>query len=237
MPYIGQSPASKLLTASDITDGVISTAKLADSSVSTAKLADDSVGNTKLDLSADYAFSGTVTGVGGLVKLNTTDITSSTASLVFNSSLITSTYDKYIMEYTMLKPVTDAAYFRVRVSADNGSSFVTGSYNYGFSSTRMGASTHTGIGSTKTDYAVTDFQWGNETNTAGHGKYILEGFNDSNAYFSIQHIYVVHNFNSQWYYVREAWGMNNVANPNYAEWTFSSGNIADGTFTLYGLAK
>ena len=102
MPYIGQSPASKLLTASDITDGVISTAKLADSSVSTAKLADDSVGNTKLDLSADYAFSGTVTGVGGLVKLNTTDITSSTASLVFNSSLITSTYDKYIMEYLSL---------------------------------------------------------------------------------------------------------------------------------------
>ena len=96
----------------------------------------------------------------GLIKLNTTDITSSTASLVFNNSLITSTYDKYIMEYTMLKPVTDAAYFRVRVSADNGSSFITGGYNYGYSSTRLGASSHTGNGSGKTDYATSDFQWG-----------------------------------------------------------------------------
>ena len=174
---------------------------------------------------------------GGLVKLNTTDITSSTASLVFNNSLITSTYDKYIMEYTMLKPVTDAQYFRVRVSADNGSSFITGTYNYGYGNTRMGAANHSGSGSTKTDYASGDHQWGNDANTSAHGKYILEGFNDSNAYPSISHIFVIRNFNSQWYYVREAWGMDNVANPNYAEFSFTSGNIADGTFTLYGLAK
>tara|TARA_B100000214_G_scaffold361236_1_gene324432 strand:+ start:367 stop:1002 length:636 start_codon:yes stop_codon:yes gene_type:complete len=173
----------------------------------------------------------------GQIKLNTTDITSSTATLVFDNSLITSNYDKYIMEYTMLKPVTDATYFRPRFSADNGSSFITGTYNFGYSSTRMGAASHTGSGSTKSDYAVTDFQWGNEANTAGHGKYIFEGFNDSNAYISIQHIYVVHNFNSQWYYVREAWGLGNVVNPNYAEFSFTSGNIADGTFTLYGVTK
>ena len=74
-------------------------------------------------------------------------------------------------------------------------------------------------------------------NTSAHGKYIFEGFNDSNAYISIQHIYVVHNFNSQWYYVREAWGLGNVVNPNYAEFSFTSGNIADGTFTLYGVTK
>ena len=33
---------------------------------------------------------------GGLVKLNTTDITSSTATLVFNNTLITDTYSIYI---------------------------------------------------------------------------------------------------------------------------------------------
>ena len=173
----------------------------------------------------------------GMVKLNTTDITSSTATLVYNNSLITSNYDKYIIEYTMLKPVTDAQYFRVRVSSDNGSSFITGTYNYGYSSTRMGAASHSGSGSTKSDYVVGDYQWGNEANTAAHGKYILEGFNDSNAYFSVQHIFAIHNFNSQWYYVREAWGLADVSNPNYAEFSFTSGNIADGTFTLYGTVK
>ena len=173
----------------------------------------------------------------GMVKLNTTDITSSTATLVYNNSLITSNYDKYIIEYTMLKPVTDAQYFRVRVSSDNGSSFITGTYNYGYGNTRMGAANHSGSGSTKTDYAAGDHQWGNDANTSAHGKYIFEGFNDTNAYPSISHIFVIRNFNSQWYYVREAWGMDNVANPNYAEFSFTSGNIADGTFTLYGMLK
>ena len=93
----------------------------------------------------------------GMVKLNTTDITSSTATLVYNNSLITSNYDKYIMEYTMLKPVTDATYFRPRFSADNGSSFITGTYNYGYSSTRMGAASHSGSGSTKSDYVAVSY--------------------------------------------------------------------------------
>jgi hypothetical protein len=53
MSYIGKQPARAALTSSDITDGIIST----------AKIADDAVGNTKLDLSANYAFTGTVTGV------------------------------------------------------------------------------------------------------------------------------------------------------------------------------
>ena len=52
MPFIGVQPATVPLTSSDITDGIIST----------AKIADDAVGNTKLDLTAYYAFTGTITG-------------------------------------------------------------------------------------------------------------------------------------------------------------------------------
>jgi|TARA_E500000318_G_C3560310_1_gene213084 hypothetical protein len=56
MPYIGQSPSAKLLTASDITDGVISTAKLADNAVTSAKITDGTIA------SGDLA-----SGVGGKV--------------------------------------------------------------------------------------------------------------------------------------------------------------------------
>ena len=63
MGFIGVQPATVPLTANDITDGIIST----------AKIADDAVGNTKLDLSADYAFTGTVTGAGGLVSSTEVD--------------------------------------------------------------------------------------------------------------------------------------------------------------------
>ena len=48
MPYIGQIPSAKLLTASDITDGVISTAKLADSSVTSAKITDGTIASGDL---------------------------------------------------------------------------------------------------------------------------------------------------------------------------------------------
>ena len=43
---------------------------------------------------------------GGLVKLNTTDITSSTATLTFDNILITDTYDKYIMAYQGASNIT-----------------------------------------------------------------------------------------------------------------------------------
>ncbi len=43
----------------------IITNSIADTAISTAKIADDAVGNTKLDLSADYTFTGTIGGVGG----------------------------------------------------------------------------------------------------------------------------------------------------------------------------
>ena len=39
MSYIGKTPTSVPLTSSDITDGIISTAKIADNAISTAKLA------------------------------------------------------------------------------------------------------------------------------------------------------------------------------------------------------
>ncbi len=82
MGFIGVQPATVPLTSSDITDGIISTAKIADTAVSTAKIADDAVGNTKLDLTANYAFTGTITGAGDLsvgVSQTWTDVTSSRA--------------------------------------------------------------------------------------------------------------------------------------------------------------
>tara|TARA_R100000329_G_C7575591_1_gene203887 strand:- start:75 stop:737 length:663 start_codon:yes stop_codon:yes gene_type:complete len=54
MGFIGVQPATVPLTSSDITDGIIST----------AKIANDAVDNTKLDLTDNYAFTGTISGAG-----------------------------------------------------------------------------------------------------------------------------------------------------------------------------
>lgn len=49
MAYIGVKPADAALTADDITDGIISTAKIANSAISTAKIADDAVTSDKVN--------------------------------------------------------------------------------------------------------------------------------------------------------------------------------------------
>ena len=67
MGFIGVQPTSAPLTSSDITDGIITT----------AKIADDAVGNTKLNLASDYAFTGTVSGVGGITHVDQWRLTQS----------------------------------------------------------------------------------------------------------------------------------------------------------------
>lgn len=86
MGYIGRQPTGSILTGADIADGSISSAKLADLAVSTAKIADDAVGNTKLDLSADYAFTGTLSGVGKLINSSRAFLTSGTVTLNTSST-------------------------------------------------------------------------------------------------------------------------------------------------------
>ena len=77
MPFLGRQPTPVPLTSSDITDGIIST----------AKIADDAVGNTKLDLSANYAFTGTVTGAGKVLQVVTA--TDSTQRTTTSTSFVT----------------------------------------------------------------------------------------------------------------------------------------------------
>ena len=52
MPYIGQKPHNKVVTASEISDGIITADKLASDSVTTAKIADNGVTTAKINADA-----------------------------------------------------------------------------------------------------------------------------------------------------------------------------------------
>ena len=56
------------ITTAKLPNDAVTSAKIADGTIATANIADDAVGNTKLDLSANYAFTGTVTGSGHIVQ-------------------------------------------------------------------------------------------------------------------------------------------------------------------------
>jgi len=173
----------------------------------------------------------------GLIKLNTTDITSSTATIVYNNTLITNNYSKYILEYEGLKPVTDNVFIRSRYSTDNGSSFLTGTFNYGYHYSALGSASSGGSGGTHTDYARGDYGAANDANYPYAGTFHINGMNDSGSYLSIRHEWVMKNQGNLNYVSQEGWTLENTSVINYVEFSFSSGNIADGTFTLFGVTK
>ena len=122
MGYIGKQPTPVPITASDITDGVISTAKLGAGAVTTAKIADDAVGNTKLDLTANYAFTGTITGAGGSVTKITTVNGAGASEVDFDGNLGSFTYNFIV--FTDLQTASDVS-FKMRFF--HGGTIATGS--------------------------------------------------------------------------------------------------------------
>ena len=66
MAYIGKVPAAAALTASDITDGIISTAKIADNAVTSAKTVYEDISFRNVIINGDMAISQRNTSVTGL---------------------------------------------------------------------------------------------------------------------------------------------------------------------------
>ena len=60
---------------------------------------------------------------------------------------------------------------------------------------------------------------------------------DASTHLSIEHNYIIKQANNNRYAVKEGYILEDTSVINYIEFSFTSGNIADGTFTLFGVAK
>jgi len=134
VPYIGQQPAPKVVTSSDLADDVVTADKIGDTAISgfnalgaepadTDELLISDAGTLKR---MDYSY---IKGGGGLVHISTTNITSGTANVQFTSG-IDSTYNAYLFILSDVHPATDEQPLEMTVSTDGGSSYI--STNYGF---------------------------------------------------------------------------------------------------------
>ncbi len=153
------------------------TGAFADSSITTDKIANDAVGNTKLDLSANYAFTGTVTGVAsGLTKITSHTIT---AVNEFNiTNIFSSTYDNYriIASGIGVLSTNGEATFRL---IDSGGSNVTTNYvnsSTGYAGSASGAQRSGGFWR----FHVTESQYAN-TNSSQAPMISMDIFNPFNA--------------------------------------------------------
>ena len=164
MAYIGKQPAAAVLAASDITDGIISTAKIADTAITNAKLnadiisADTALGATPADTDEflvsdagvlkrmDYSH----IKAGGAWNFIKSQTASGAASVEFKNGVsdvvLDSTYIMYkLISYDMTATADDSNTL-IQLSTDAGSSYITSGYdtlNYRSRSDTSGVLTET----------------------------------------------------------------------------------------------
>ena len=172
----------------------------------------------------------------GKILLNTTTISTSTANVAFNSSIIdTANYKNFEIIANGMSPATDAQAFQMKVSYDNGSTFFSDGYHGGvysrFDNTTTGGQSPQQTG---TSIGVPSFTIGNadyKEKTDFH--YYL--YNCYESTVRVVGTMIQRNANTYHYLTTTGavWNDNQIM--NYIDFRFASGNIAAGTFKVYGM--
>ena len=225
MSYIGKAPANAALTADDITDGIIST----------AKLQNDAVDNTKLDLADNFAFTGTVTGTpSDMVLLNTVDALSGTSAVVWNSSFITSTYKFYYIVAHKLFMATDSATMRLYLSSDNGSSFTDDTRKTQFYQNLYGGGSNGQDQATVSSSGYAQLGSAHSDGTSGGSANIFLNGIGYAGYKYINFLYTHLNAGGDAYTYNGSFEHRNTSVINYVKLQASTGDVK-GVYSLYGV--
>jgi len=195
------------------------------------------VASTGIDLSDNFAFTGTVSGTPqGLTLLQTTTVSSAVGSVTIgSSSLFSSTYDVYLIRGN-LKPATDGANGWLKVRTSGGLQSSTYRLN------RMWQ--YAGSGTVSTDNATN----ANQINEAfgqslsdEHGatfEMFMSQPSSTSVYkpISIKTVGFDTSNNSAQHVVGGSWigGTNAITG---IDLYFNSGNVASGLITLHGVNK
>ena len=182
----------------------------------------------------DYSL---IKGGGGLVLLSHSTISSSTANVQFTSG-IDSTYDAYKFVISGARPVTDDVDLNVFFSVDAGSNYLSNPYQYALLSTDSGGNAENLQSGNAGDLRISGDDIGNATDESYSAEVVL--YNPSNTthhkHITFLGAYIDHaslpNF-----VVGAGSNTGSVAAVTGIKFEFNSGNIAEGSFTMYGIAK
>ena len=184
-----------------------------------------------IDLSDNFAFTGTVTGTD-LVKLSTVDASDS-ATVNFDNSIITSSFVNYVLKYSRVVPETDQTTLNLMLSTDNGSNFLGNTkkgqdYN-NLSSSSSGPEQASG---SNNGTIVLGYQDDGADGCAG--TILINGLTSTGyKYADFRHIFR-HGGGSDFYIISGGAVFEYNAAFNYMRLASSSGAIESGKFTLYG---
>ena len=182
----------------------------------------------------DYSL---IKGGGGLVLLSHTTISSSTANVAFTSG-IDSTYDAYKFILTGVRPATDNIDFNLLFSDDGGSSYFGSDYKYSLLAKDSGGNVEDAFSDSASTVVLTGDGAGNATDESFNAEIFL--YNPANTAFHKQ----VSFKGSYWdhaslpnFLIGVGSNTGSVAAVTGIKFQFTSGNILEGSFTMYGIAK
>jgi hypothetical protein len=188
-----------------------------------------------MNLADTYAFTGTVSGTGGLVKITETNVSSSVSEVVFNSSTMTG-YNRFKIVVHNLTFSTTAD-LRFADSPDNGSTISFTSY-FASHYAHLGSSSHAVGGGSTSNYH--DFQgWNFKANVGNYLEFDLTNFGRSgtNDYKKYITNWFHYNNNNNHYGNINYHSSSLTSAMNYIKFFPSSGTIDEGLFIVYGIVE
>jgi len=197
-------------------------------------------GITNASVSAVTSF---VNASGGTLTLLSTQTASASATISFTTGL-DSTYDEYIFKFINIHPATDQAELTFQGSTNGGSTYATTITSAYFRAFNNEANTSYGLGyQTAKDLAQsTDFQSltngiGNDADQTTVGT--LQLFNPSSTTYVKHFISRCNGYQGDdgSIEVNATGYFNTTSAINAIQFKFTSGNIDDGIFKLYGVKK
>ena len=252
MPYIGQAPAPKVITSSDLSADVVTEAKIADNAVENEHLnANVITGHTALGATpADtdellVSDAGTLKRVdfsylngGGQKTLLLTSNFSDAASVTVNNTYITSTYRDYFFEISQAHPATDDVGFRMTFSEDNASSFLSSNYSHMTHGINQGGSEGSNTDASAQYLRLHNANYngvGNQNNECiSSFGYLFNPLSTAFNTMIMGQSMVIDNSNTM--YITTFGGKNSSTSAtNAIKFAFSSGNLSTGQLRFYGI--
>ena len=171
---------------------------------------------------------------GSLIKIDEEIVTSAVASVTLGGSDWDSSYDVYMVRFNNWNAVNDNVTGYIRLTA-SGTANTTS--NYDFASKNLDATTTFGNTSSTNQDKFDIVNSGTATGEISNAILYLFNFNNASEYSFMTIEGTLRNSNGT-LKGHQGGGVLTVTEANDGvEFFFSSGNIASGTFTLYGLKK
>lgn len=187
-------------------------------------------------LNAGGTYSVPSAGAGGGLVLLDTKTASNSATLDFTSD-ISASYDVYLLIFSEIVPASNGAHATLRYSTDNGSTWSSSTYAYGFANVGDNDGVLAGGAATSQSAAFISLDIGTGTGQGASISVTLYNLTSGSLYKTTNSPLAMVNSdgNFQAGFIGSTW--RTVTAVNALRFLMDSGNIASGIVRLYGYAK